>query len=84
MRGAQNTARLITVAVVVLSALTLIALAARSDRGPLLAPKQVAAAPTAVITEPTASPTLDVPDGPRPARPGRDRGTNPTGWSGSG
>jgi hypothetical protein len=54
VRGAQNTARLITVAVVVLSALTLIALAARSDRAPTLAPKQVAAAPTAVV--PTGGP----------------------------
>jgi hypothetical protein len=57
VRGAQNTARLITVAVVVLSALILIALAARSDRAPLLAPKQVAAGPTGVIGGPTASPT---------------------------
>jgi hypothetical protein len=56
VRGAQNMARLVMVAVVVVSALTLIALAARSDRTPLLAPKQVAA-PTGVITEPTASPT---------------------------
>ena len=56
MRGAQNMARLVMVAVVVVSALMLIALAARSDRAPLLAPKQVAA-PTGVITEPTASPT---------------------------
>jgi hypothetical protein len=56
VRGAQNTARLITVAVVAVSALMLIALAARSDRAPLLAPKQVAAGPTGVIT-PTASQT---------------------------
>jgi hypothetical protein len=56
VRGAQNMARLVTVAVVVVSALMLIALAARSDRAPLLAPKQVAA-PAGVITEPTASPT---------------------------
>lgn len=57
VRGAQNTARLITVAVVVLGALMLIALAARSERGPLLAPKQVAAGPTHVITPVPTSPT---------------------------
>ena len=53
VRGARATARLITVAVVVLSALTLIALAARSDRAPTLAPVPVAATPTIVFT-PTA------------------------------
>ena len=61
MRGARYTARLIAVAVVVLSALTLIALAARSDRAPMLAPKPVAA-PTAVVTPPGGSRT-PVPDG---------------------
>lgn len=55
MRTAQNTARLITVAVVVLSALTLIALAARSERAPTLAPKQVAAVPTGAAGPPAAS-----------------------------
>jgi Domain of unknown function (DUF4129) len=58
--------RLITVAVVVLSALTLIALAARSDRAPTLAPKPVAASPTAVVAPPAGSPTL-APDGGRAA-----------------
>jgi hypothetical protein len=60
VRGARATARLITVAVVVLSALTLIALAARSDRAPSLAPMPVTATPTAVVTRPaggTAAPT---------------------------
>ena len=62
VRGARDTARLITVAVVVLSALTLIALAARSDRAPTLAPKSVAVAPTAVVPLPSDTPTLP-PDG---------------------
>ncbi len=62
MRGARYTARLIAVAVVVLSALTLIALAARSDRAPLLAPKPIDATPTAVLTPAAGSRTL-VPDG---------------------
>jgi len=64
VRGARDRARLITVAVVVLSALTLIALAARSDRAPTLAPKPVAATPTAVVAPPAASHTL-APDGGR-------------------
>ena len=62
MRGARYTARLIAVAVVVLSALTLIALAARSDRAPTLAPKPVAATPTAVVA-PQAGSATPVPDG---------------------
>jgi hypothetical protein len=72
VRGAQNTARLITVAVVVLSALALIALAARSDRAPTLAPKPVAA-PTGVVYGPGAIPTAPSKGGtatpaPRPER----------------
>ena len=62
MRGARDWARLITVVVVVLSALTLIALAARSDRAPTLAPKPVAATPTAVVA-PQAGSATPVPDG---------------------
>jgi hypothetical protein len=62
VRGARDTARLITVAVVVLSALTLIALAARSDRAPMLAPKQIAATATDVVAPPAGSPT-QLPDG---------------------
>jgi Domain of unknown function (DUF4129) len=62
VRGARDTARLITVAVVVLSALTLIALAARSDRAPTLAPIRVAPSPTAVVAPPAGSAT-PVPDG---------------------
>lgn len=62
MRGARYTARLIAVAVVVLSALTLIALAARSDRAPTLAPKPVAATPTGVGAPPAGTRT-PVPDG---------------------
>ena len=62
MRGARYTARLIAVAVVVLSALTLIALAARSERAPLLAPKPVVVSPTAVLT-PAAGSRTPVPDG---------------------
>jgi Domain of unknown function (DUF4129) len=62
VRGARDTARLITVAVVVLSALTLIALAARSDRAPTLAPRPVAATPTDVVV-PGAGTRTPVPDG---------------------
>jgi len=62
VRGARDWARLITVVVVVLSALTLIALAARSDRAPTLAPKPVAATPTAVVA-PQAGSATPVPDG---------------------
>jgi hypothetical protein len=62
VRGARDRARLITVAVVVLSALTLIALAARSDRAPTLAPKPVAASQTVVVAPPAGSRT-PVPDG---------------------
>jgi hypothetical protein len=69
VRVARDTARLITVAVVVLSALTLIALAARSDRAPTLAPKPVTAAPTAVA--PAEGSRTPAPDGGRadPAQP---------------
>lgn len=66
VREARDTARLITVAVVVLSALTLIALAARSDRAPTLAPKPTVATPTAVVAPPAGSPT-PAPDGGRAA-----------------
>ena len=62
MRVARDTARLITVAVVVLSALTLIALAARSDRAPTLAPRPAVATPTAVLPPPGGTRT-PVPDG---------------------
>jgi hypothetical protein len=72
VRGARDTARLIAVAVVVLSALTLIALAARSDRAPTLAPKPVNATPT-VVGPPAAGTATPVPDrgqaGPTPAAP---------------
>jgi hypothetical protein len=61
VRGAQNLARLVTVAVVVLSALTLTALAARSDRAPTLAPKPVTATPAAAT--PPAGNRTPVPDG---------------------
>ena len=70
VRGARDTARLVTVAVVVLSALTLIALAARSDRAPTLAPKPVIATPT-VVGPPAAGTATPVPDGGQagPAQP---------------
>jgi hypothetical protein len=61
VRRARDTARLIAVTVVVLSALTLIALAARSDRAPTLAPKPVAATPT-VVLPPEAGTRMPVPD----------------------
>jgi len=84
VRGAQNTARLITVAVVVVSALMLIALAARSDRAPLLAPKQVAAGPTGAITEPTASPTSTSGTGSAgQSQPGSQRQPNWLVWFGA-
>jgi Domain of unknown function (DUF4129) len=62
VRGARDTARLITVVVVVLSALTLIALAARSDRAPTLTPKPVTATPT-VVVPPGAGTRTPAPDG---------------------
>jgi hypothetical protein len=62
VRGARDTARLITVAVVVLSALALVALASRSDRAPTLEPKPVAATPTAGVLPPAQS-ASQVPDG---------------------
>jgi Domain of unknown function (DUF4129) len=61
VRGARDTARLIAVAVVVLSTLTLIALAARSNRAPTLAPKPVTPTPTAVLP-PLAGTATPAPD----------------------
>jgi Domain of unknown function (DUF4129) len=83
VRGARDTARLITVAVVVLSALTLIALAARSDRAPLLAPKPVAATPTAVVT-PAGGSRTPAPDGGQadPAQPASRHQANWVVWFG--
>jgi hypothetical protein len=66
VRGARQTARLITVAVVVLSALTLIALAARSDRAPTLAPKPVVATPTSVLPPAAGTPAPVPPGGQAP------------------
>ncbi len=60
VRGARDTARLIAVAVVVLSALTLVALAARSYRAPTLAPKPAATTP--VVVPPGAGTRTPVPD----------------------
>ena len=62
VRGARDTARLVAVAVVVLSALTLVALAARSDRAPTLAPGPVAATPAVVLT-PAAGTRTPIPNG---------------------
>jgi Domain of unknown function (DUF4129) len=61
VRGSQQTARLIAVAVVVLGALGLVALAARSDRAPTLTPRP--STPT-VTAEPLPAGTRTVaPDG---------------------
>jgi hypothetical protein len=57
-------ARLIAVAIVVLSALSLVGLAARSDRAPTLAPKPVATTPSVQATAPLPSRTV-APDGGR-------------------
>jgi Domain of unknown function (DUF4129) len=62
-------ARLVAVAVVVLSALTLVALAADSKRAPTLAPKPVVTSPSVIATAPL--PPTKQPDGGR-RDPGRD------------
>jgi hypothetical protein len=74
VRGSQQTARLISVAAVVLGALALVALAARSDRAPTLTPRPAAstapAGPDAAgeaTVSPVASPTSDTPPDPRNA-----------------
>jgi Domain of unknown function (DUF4129) len=69
VRGPRDTARQITVVVIVLSALGLIALAARSDRASTLAPRQVTAAPA--VEPPAAETPTPAPDGGRagPAPP---------------
>jgi Domain of unknown function (DUF4129) len=64
MRGARDVARLVAVAVVVLSALTLVGLAASSQRAPTLAPKPVATSPSVIADAPLPSPTI-APDGGR-------------------
>jgi hypothetical protein len=64
MRGARDVARLVAVAVVVLGALTLVGLAASSQRAPTLAPKPVATSPSVIATAPLPSPTV-APDGGR-------------------
>jgi hypothetical protein len=79
VRGARDTARLIAVAVVVLSALTLIALAARSDRAPTLKPIPVAATPTAVLP-PGAGTRTPVPDG-NTAQPGQQTPLHQPNWA---
>jgi hypothetical protein len=56
VRGSQQTARLIAVAVVVLGALALVALAARSDRAPTLTAVPAASAPPVDVGAGTASP----------------------------
>jgi uncharacterized protein DUF4129 len=58
VRGSQQTARLIAVAVVVLGALGLVALAARSDRTPTLTPIPAATSVVAV-TPPAGTATLN-------------------------
>jgi hypothetical protein len=79
VRGARDTARLIAVAVVVLSALTLIALAARSDRAPTLRPVPVAATPAAVLP-PGAGTRTPVPDG-STAQPGQQAPLHQPNWA---
>jgi hypothetical protein len=67
VRGSQQTARLIAVAVVVLGALALVALAARSDRAPTLTPRPAATTAPAAAEGPgtaTLNPTSSSSDSP--------------------
>jgi hypothetical protein len=68
VRGSQSATRFVTVALVVLGALALVGLAARSDRTPALSPRPTVTAAPPVILPGTATPA---PDGgrPEPARP---------------
>ena len=59
MRGSQSAARLVTVALVVLGALALVGLAARSDRTPALSPRPTQTAAPPVILPGTATPAPD-------------------------
>jgi hypothetical protein len=76
VRGAQTRTRLITVAVIVLSTLALIALAARSDRAPTLTPMPVVPTPTAFDTAAgtvTPAPNTDQTESPNE----NDQGSHP-------
>jgi hypothetical protein len=64
VRGSQQTARLIAVAVVVLGALALVALAARSDRAPTLTAIPAASAAPVDVDAGTASPKPILRSGP--------------------
>jgi hypothetical protein len=59
VRGSQSTARLVTVALVVLGTLALVGLAARSDRTPTLSPLPTVTAAPPVILPGTATPVPD-------------------------
>jgi hypothetical protein len=59
VRGSQSAARLFTVALVVLGALALVGLAARSDRTPALSPRPTQTAAPPVILPGTATPAPD-------------------------
>jgi hypothetical protein len=77
VRGARDLARLVAVAVVVLSALTLVALAASSKRTPELAPKPVATHPSVTATAPLPS-ASKAPDGGRSDAERRTLFSNPS------